>query len=178
VFVDIVRDADQKTLAKTNEWLRALAGSTEENNAQWRTFKTLIGKLPHWLSTLLIRMPLFSPKLWVKYRGGAVLVSSPAKYGVDSVAATWSSPLGVSFGMVKQRPVVRNGQVTVRPTFFFVLNFDRRIMAGAQAAKFFKRITDLLENAEKEICETPPPKAGEKENQAAAALASTTTNSR
>ena len=39
------------------------------------------------------------------------------------------------------------GQVVAHPTFVLTLNFDRRLMAGAQAARFFKRIIDLLEQA-------------------------------
>ncbi len=77
-----------------------------------------------------------------------MLISSPAKYGVDAVSATWSWPLGISFGLVKTRAVVREEQVVACPTFTLSLNFDRRIMAGAPAGKFFRRIVQALETAE------------------------------
>jgi pyruvate/2-oxoglutarate dehydrogenase complex dihydrolipoamide acyltransferase (E2) component len=157
-FADVLRNADRRSLAEITTWLHALATSDETTNQQWRDFSRIIMRLPHWLSTLLIRMPYFVPSLWVKYRGGPVLISSPAKYGVDIVAATWSWPLGISFGLVKQRPVVRGQEVVARPTFHLTLNFDRRVMAGAQAARFFKRITDLLEHAATEMA---PSRAGE-----------------
>jgi pyruvate/2-oxoglutarate dehydrogenase complex dihydrolipoamide acyltransferase (E2) component len=151
-FVDIIRDADKLSLAEVTAWLRNLHTCDVTNNQQWRSFSTIIRRLPHWLSTVLIRLPCFVPSLWVKYRGGAALISSPAKYGVDVVAATWSSPLGVSFGLVKPRPVVRDdGEIVACRTFWFTLNFDRRVMAGAQAARFCKRIIDVLERAESEL---------------------------
>ncbi|MCC6417081.1 MAG: 2-oxo acid dehydrogenase subunit E2 [Gemmataceae bacterium] len=156
-FVDIIRDADRLSLQEITLWLRNLATCDVTNNQQWRSFSTIIRRLPHWLSTILIRLPVFFPRLWVKYRGGAALISSPAKYGVDVVSATWSSPLGGSFGGVTQRPVVREGQVVPAPTFIFTLNFDRRVMAGAQAARFCKRILDCLEGAEQEMAEFIPP---------------------
>ena len=87
----------------------------------------------------------------MKYRGGAVLVSSPAKYGVDAILGTWPHPVGISFGLVKPRPVVVEGAIVARPTFFLTLNFDRRVMAGAQAARFFKRIVDILEHPVREM---------------------------
>lgn len=146
-FIDIIRECDALSLSQITEILHALATCDASNNQQWREFSTLITRLPHWLSTLLIRLPCFVPKLWVKYRGGAVLISSPAKYGVDGVVATWSHPLGISFGLVKSRPLVRDGEIISSPTFTLTLNFDRRVMAGAQAARFFKRIVELLENA-------------------------------
>jgi hypothetical protein len=150
-FIDIVKDADQLSLHEITDTLFALSQCDASNNKQWREFSTLITRLPCWLSAQLIRLPCFVPKLWVKYRGGAVLISSPAKYGVDAVVGTWSHPLGVSFGLVKPRPVVREGAVVARTTFALTLNFDRRVMAGAQAARFFRRITDVLERAETEM---------------------------
>ena len=81
------------------------------------------------------------------------MISSPAKYGVYSVVATWPWPLGFSFGFVSNRPFVnREGEVVVRPCCDLVLNFDRRIMAGAPAAKFFTRIIRALENAKTDLC--------------------------
>ena len=72
----------------------------------------------------------------------------PAKYGVDVIAGSWPHPLGVSFGLVKPRPVAHQGMVVVRPTFSLSLNFDRAVMAGSQAAQFFRRIVEVLEHAE------------------------------
>jgi hypothetical protein len=150
-FIDIIRDADRLPLLTITDALHALSISDVTSNKQWRQFSTIITRLPQWLSTLLIRIPCFIPSLWVKYRGGAVLISSPAKYGVDVVVGTWSHPLGVSFGLVKPRPVVRGTEIVACPTFVLTLNFDRRVMAGAQAARFFKRMVDLLEHAQTEM---------------------------
>jgi len=147
-FADVLRNADQLSLAEITTWLRALATSDTSNNKQWREFSTIIARLPHWLSTLLIRLPHYSPKAWVKYRGGAALVSSPAKYGADAVVTTWPWPVGVSFGLVKQRAVVHDGAIVARPIFTLTLSFDRRLMAGAQGARFFNGIVMNLEQAE------------------------------
>jgi hypothetical protein len=150
-FVDILRDADRLSLAEITEALHDLAVCDVTTNKQWREFNTLVSRLPSWLSTLLIRLPCLVPGLWCEYRGGAVLVSSPAKYGIDVVAGTWTHPLGVSFGLAKPRPVVRGEAIVACPTFTLTLNFDRRVMAGAQAARFFKRIVERLEKAETEL---------------------------
>ncbi len=145
-FIDVFRDADKPTLQDLTSELHALATCDASNNQQWREFSTIIRRLPGWLATWLIRMPCFVPSMWVKYRGGAVLISSPAKYGVDVVMATWSHPLGVSFGLVKKRPVVKNDEIVACTTFTLTMNFDRRVMAGAQGARFFKRLVEILEH--------------------------------
>ena len=147
-FLDILRDADRLSLTEITEALHDLAVCDPSTNRQWREFTTLIRRLPSCLSTLLIRLPCLVPSLWGKYRGGAVLVSSPPSMASTCVAGTWTHPLGVSFGFVKRRPVVRGEAIVACPTFTLTLSFDRRVMAGAQAARFFRRIVELLEKAE------------------------------
>lgn len=147
-FQDVVRAADQLPLQKITVRLRELAAATTENNPQWRAFEALGTRLPNWLSSLLVRMPYLLPGLWVKYRGGAVIVSSPGKYGADAVIGTWASPIGISFGCVRERPIVRGGQVVAAPTFQLMMNFDRRLMAGGPAGRFFSSLARKLESAE------------------------------
>jgi pyruvate/2-oxoglutarate dehydrogenase complex dihydrolipoamide acyltransferase (E2) component len=147
-FVDVLRDADQKSLSEITSWLSKLSTSDATANRQWREFSGVIERFPTWLALLLIRSPYMIPGLWERYRGAAALVTSPAKYGVDIVAACWSWPLGVSFGLVKDRPMVKHGAIKACPTFNLVCNFDRRIMAGAQAGRFFARIVANLEAAQ------------------------------
>jgi len=155
-FIDIMRSADRLTLTEITEWLRNLASSDEHNNAQWRTYKWIVTNLPAWLAALIVRLPVFSPSMWAKYRGGSVIISSPAKYGIDTIVGAWTAPLGISFGYAKMRAVVREKEVVPRKTFALTLNFDRRVMAGAQAARFFKRIVELLESAASSLTEQTP----------------------
>lgn len=147
-FVDIIRDADRKSVVEISKWLRQLAQSDEDNNQQWREFNNLIRRFPWWLASFLARLPVWLPRMWERYRGASALLTSPAKYGVDAVAASWAWPLGVSFGLVAKRPMVKGDELVVRPTFEFVINFDRRVMAGAQAAQFFAACVENLTHPE------------------------------
>lgn len=164
-FMDVIRAADAKSIDEVNDWLAALARSNEDNNQQWREFSSLIRRVPWWLAAFILRLPVWIPSWWERYRGAAVLVSSPAKYGVGSVVATWAWPIGVSFGIVEPRAMVRDGALVARPCFDLMLNFDRRVMAGAAAAKLFKRICELVESGgedasavatSSEVAATPP----------------------
>ena len=104
VFMDILHDADRLSLAEMTDQLLALAVCDMATNKQWREFSTIISRVPGPLAALLLRLPCFFPGLWVKYRGGAVMISSPAKYGVDVIAGSWTHSHGVSFGLVKPPP--------------------------------------------------------------------------
>jgi len=145
-FIDIMKNVDQRSLTEIGEWLEALANSCTSSNRQWRDFFNLICRFPGWLSSFIVSLPCHFPSLWWKWRGGSMIISSPGKYGIDFMIASWPAPLGVSFGLAKSRPVIRNGVVVAARTLMLTLNWDRRVMAGAQAARFFKRMSDILEN--------------------------------
>lgn len=144
-FIDILREAEKKSLGEISDWLTDYRTNNAQNK-QWQNFKNIMTRVPKWISKWLIRLPVYFPSMWAKYRGGAVLISSPAKYGVDGVVTAWTSPIGISFGYVKERVFAKNGQVEVCPSFYLTFNFDRRLMAGAPAARIMARLVEVLEN--------------------------------
>ncbi len=146
-FFDIIRNADQLTLPEIYSWLKELANGDIAANKQWCNFSNISTSLPYFISSRILRMPYWFPSMWEKYRGAAVMVNSPAKYGIDNISATWIYPLVVTFGYAEERPVVVDGKIVVRPMFNLIMSFDRRIMAGAKAAVFFNRVASILENA-------------------------------
>ena len=143
-YIEILRQANKKSLLEITQSLREFSQSDLETSAQWKSFYNLGMKAPSLLSGKIAGLPKHFPKLWRKYRGGAVLISSPAKYGVDGVVAAWMHPLSFSFGLAQKKPMVKNDEVVAVQAFTFVMNWDRRIMAGAQAARFFAQICENL----------------------------------
>lgn len=150
-FMDVLRNVEKLSLSDITDWLEKLSTCDMSSNKQWRDFFTLINKYPSWLSSLLISLPLHFPSLWYKWRGGAAVISSPGKYGVDLMLGSWPAPLGFSFGYAKDRLLSVEGKATARRSCYLTLNWDRRIMAGAQGARFFKRIIEILEDPRKEM---------------------------
>ncbi|MGB6837567.1 MAG: dihydrolipoamide acetyltransferase family protein [Dehalococcoidia bacterium] len=65
-------------------------------------------------------------------------------FGTPIISQPQSAILGT--GSISDRPVVRDGQIVVRPIMTYSLTFDHRVIDGAPAAKFAARITQLLEN--------------------------------
>jgi len=66
-------------------------------------------------------------------------------FGTPIINQPQSAILGT--GSITDRPVVRDGQIVIRPIMTYSLTFDHRAIDGAPAAKFAARITELLENA-------------------------------
>lgn len=143
-FADILRDADRLSLDEITDFLVRLRDATPDNNEQWRKFSTIIQRLPAWMAGLLVGLPVWLPKQWRRYRGGPALISSPTKYGVELLVTTWTWPIGISYGLVKKRACVVGDRIEIRPTCFVIFNYDRRVMSGAQGARFFARLCELI----------------------------------
>jgi pyruvate/2-oxoglutarate dehydrogenase complex dihydrolipoamide acyltransferase (E2) component len=54
----------------------------------------------------------------------------------------------LSVGRVAERPVVRDGELTIRPVGYVAVTFDHRVVDGARAAAFGLAVIDRLENDE------------------------------
>jgi pyruvate/2-oxoglutarate dehydrogenase complex dihydrolipoamide acyltransferase (E2) component len=65
-------------------------------------------------------------------------------FGTPIINQPQSAILGT--GAIADRPVVREGQIVIRPMMTYSLTFDHRVIDGAPAAKFAARVTELLEN--------------------------------
>jgi len=147
------------TIPRTDEWslsdlsneLKRMASVEGEHGERWTLFHKIVTKFPPILARFVLRFPRLWPSLWIQHRGGAVMISSPAKYGVDMLVGNWPWPIGFSFGLVKDRPVVVDGTVVTRPTMMLIMSFDRRLMAGAPAARFFNAVSQALISIESSL---------------------------
>lgn len=135
-----------KNLQELTLELHRLATSTPENEPRLKQFIQILKNVPYPLSSWILKFPRYFPSMWAKYLGCGAWVNSPAKAGVDMIAAVWPWPLTVSFGMVRSRPVVVNGQIEARLTMPLILAFDRRILGGGPASRLLIELKHLLEH--------------------------------
>lgn len=143
-YAGTIANIDTLTIPEINKELRRISNTEGEHGERWTLFQRIVTGFPAPLARFILRFPRLWPGLWMKHRGGAVMISSPAKYGVDMLVGNWPWSIGISFGLVKERAIVVDGEVLARPTMMLVMSFDRRLMAGAPAARFISTLTKLL----------------------------------
>jgi pyruvate dehydrogenase E2 component (dihydrolipoamide acetyltransferase) len=82
--------------------------------------------------------------------GGTFTVTNLGHLGIDYFSPIINpgetAILGV--GRIAYRPVIRDGHVRVGRTIPLSLTFDHRVVDGAQAARFLKRLGELIEQPE------------------------------
>lgn len=132
-YVYTIYDTDKKYLSEISQEISGLASLTLESIdprlIRWKQMMDGVRLTPFaWILRTVIWFHKNIPSQYVKNRGGAAMISSPSKYGVDFIAAHWPYTLGISFGFAKERPWVESGQLVVRKTMYITLAFDRRIV--------------------------------------------------
>lgn len=81
-------------------------------------------------------------------QGGVFTITNGGIYGSMLSTPILNAPQSAILGMhnIKERPVVVNGEITIRPMMFLALSYDHRIVDGKEAVTFLNTIKDLLED--------------------------------
>jgi 2-oxoglutarate dehydrogenase E2 component (dihydrolipoamide succinyltransferase) len=81
-------------------------------------------------------------------QGGTFTITNGGIYGSLMSTPILNAPQSGILGMhrIEDRPVVRNGQVVVRPMMYLALSYDHRIVDGKEAVTFLVRVKDALED--------------------------------
>jgi len=118
LLVVVVRDADQKPLAQVNSDLMGMVAKSKQG-----------GLGPDELS------------------GSTFTITNLGGYGVEAFTPIVNPPesaiLGI--GRIAKRPAVVDGQIVPRDLMYLSLAFDHRVVDGAPAAQFLRRVKECLE---------------------------------
>jgi len=119
LIVPVVRNADQKSLTEIASAIRTI------------TKRARRGKLS-----------------LEDVGGGTFTLSNMGMLGIDKINPIINPPecaiLGV--GRTIEKPVVRGGEIKIKPMAWFTLSSDHRIVDGAAAGAFLSRIQKIIEN--------------------------------
>ena len=80
--------------------------------------------------------------------GGTFTISNGGVFGSLLSTPIINPPQSSVLGMhrIEERPVVRDGQVVVRPMMYLALSYDHRLVDGREAVTFLVRMKEALED--------------------------------
>lgn len=118
LLVPVIRDADKMTLPEIAKCSKDLATRTKENK--------------------LSRDEI---------TGGTFTISNLGMFDIESFTAIINKPEAgiLAVGKMEKKPVVVNDEICIRPMMQLSLTYDHRILDGAPAAQFLRRVKQLLE---------------------------------
>jgi pyruvate dehydrogenase E2 component (dihydrolipoamide acetyltransferase) len=78
---------------------------------------------------------------------GTFTISNLGMFGIEQFVAVLNPPQAaiLAVGTTEEKPVVRDGQVTVRPTMSMTITCDHRAIDGADGAEFLRTVKELVE---------------------------------
>jgi 2-oxoglutarate dehydrogenase E2 component (dihydrolipoamide succinyltransferase) len=84
-------------------------------------------------------------------QGGTFTISNGGIFGSMLSTPILNPPQTAILGMhnIVDRPVVRDGQIVVRPVMYLALSYDHRLIDGREAVQFLVRIKECIEDPER-----------------------------
>ncbi|MBD3222463.1 2-oxoglutarate dehydrogenase complex dihydrolipoyllysine-residue succinyltransferase [bacterium] len=87
--------------------------------------------------------------------GGTFTISNGGVYGSLLSTPIVNPPQSGVLGLhaIQDRPVVRDGEITVRPMMYVALTYDHRLVDGREAVTFLKHVKECIEAPERLLLE-------------------------
>ena len=126
LVVPVLRDADKLSMAEIEKQVAELGQKA-------RTDKLTLAEL----------------------QGGTFSISNGGIFGSMLSTPILNPPQTAILGMhnIVERPVVRDGQVVIRPVMYLALSYDHRLIDGREAVQFLVRIKECIEDPERLLLE-------------------------
>ena len=118
LVVPVIRDADRKTIQEIAADRAALVGRAREGKLQREDLAD-----------------------------GTFTISNLGMFGIEQFVAVLNPPQAaiLAVGATEEKPVVREGELVVRPLMSMTITCDHRAVDGADGAEFLRTVKELLE---------------------------------
>ena len=89
--------------------------------------------------------------------GGTFTISNGGVFGSLFGTPIINLPQAAVLGMhsIKEKPVVENGQIVIRPIMVVALTYDHRLLDGREAVTFLVRIKEYIEDPRRMLLPSP-----------------------
>jgi pyruvate/2-oxoglutarate dehydrogenase complex dihydrolipoamide acyltransferase (E2) component len=144
----IIRNAHRRTVRDISDEIRSIQAAPERSE-QHGTLVALAPRVPRFARLLFFWAVKQNPH-WFKRLEGTVVVTSVGMFGKGGgwgIGFLPTHTLGLTVGGIAQKPGVHDGQVKVREYLNLTISFDHDIVDGAPAARFTRKLIELVETA-------------------------------
>jgi pyruvate/2-oxoglutarate dehydrogenase complex dihydrolipoamide acyltransferase (E2) component len=144
VLATVVPDVEKAGLAEIQEHIDRYRDCDPEQMPEFAGMRRLTG-LPIALGVLAHKLFGRSPARRATVMG-TVAVTSLGHRPVDSFHSVGGTTVTLGVGRIADRPVARDGAVSIEPTMRLSLSFDHRVIDGAEAADVLAELKEALED--------------------------------
>jgi chloramphenicol O-acetyltransferase len=144
----LIRSANCKSVEQLSSEIRAGQHHNAQSERRYRGGLAFLS-LPRPVRALAWRFVLGNPE-WFKRLGGTVGISSVGMFGP---AGGWGIPIApptlmITVGGIATKPRYVNGELQPRELLDLTISVDHEVVDGAPAARFARRLAELIERAD------------------------------
>ena len=147
----IVRAANRKSVDEISDEIREIQARPERSEQSKQKNKLVaLGQAAPWVARRAFYWALLRNPHWLKSTAGTCIVTSVGMFmrrgsGGWGVGFLPFHTLGLTVGGIAQRPGVVEGRIEIREYLNLTVSFDHDIVDGAPAARFARRLVELME---------------------------------
>jgi 2-oxoglutarate dehydrogenase E2 component (dihydrolipoamide succinyltransferase) len=88
--------------------------------------------------------------------GGTFTITNGGVFGSLLSVPLVNPPQTAVLGLhaIQDRPIARDGQVVIRPMMYVALTYDHRLVDGAEAVTFLRRVKEVVEEPARLLLES------------------------
>lgn len=146
VTTPLVRQVNRKSLAGIAVEIKDLVRQPFENRPDFGALR-LFNLLPDFLKAIVLRCICGNPHLFKQFFG-TVGFTNLGKFGVVDIVPVpaWLNTMIFAVGSIQDRPVVRDGAVTIEPVMHLTMSFNHSVMDGGAAARILADLRQTIES--------------------------------
>ena len=146
----VIRAANRRTLREIHGEIRRVQAEPAASPQRSGALARLSALVPGFLRRLFFRALRKNPH-WLKRTAGTTLVTSVGMFGVGAGWAVGIVPLHtlcLTVGGITRKPGLVDGRIEPREYLALTVSIDHDIVDGAPAARFARRLREIVESAE------------------------------
>jgi pyruvate/2-oxoglutarate dehydrogenase complex dihydrolipoamide acyltransferase (E2) component len=144
VFLGTIKDPQHKSLEEIAGELKQHVDSDITDIPQL-AIEQRFSRMPWLVRRLILCLGNVFPTIRLRFMPATFGLTSLGKFGISTGVPVCVCTSTFAVGSLEQRPVVREGEVRIRPMVHIILNCDHRVIDGAPAARFLNDVRLLLE---------------------------------
>jgi pyruvate/2-oxoglutarate dehydrogenase complex dihydrolipoamide acyltransferase (E2) component len=146
----VIRAANRRTVREVHDEIRRVEAQPAASAQRSGGLARISAFTPGLLRRLFFRVLRRNPR-WLKRVAGTTLVTSVGMFGMGRGWAVGILPLhtlGLTVGGITPKPAVVDGRIVPREFLALTASVDHDIVDGAPAARFVRRLREIVESAE------------------------------
>ncbi len=146
----VIRAANRRTVREIHDEIRRVQAEPASSAQRSGALARLSPLVPGFVRRLFLRALRRNPR-WLKRTAGTTIVTSIGMFGIGAGHLVGIVPLhtlGLTVGAITPKPAVVDGRIAPREVRAVTASIDHDVVDGAPAARFARRLREIVEGAE------------------------------